>query len=146
MRAENIPGASRKDIPGGDRYHFRKALFKMLEQRENAAEKRGILVLSEDPLADECDLKQLEAAEGAGWVRSGKSTSWQAASSSRLSRATASSRRRKSRARVIEYAPESNQAAEYDALAARVEDNAEFCIPTPLSQERLEQLLIEYGM
>lgn len=56
MRAENIPGASRKDIPGGDRYHFRKALFKMLEQRENAAEKRGILVLSEDPLADECDL------------------------------------------------------------------------------------------
>lgn len=32
MRVENIPGASRKDIPGGDRYHFRKALFKMLEQ------------------------------------------------------------------------------------------------------------------
>lgn len=32
MRAENIPGASRKDIPGGDRYHLRKALFKMLEQ------------------------------------------------------------------------------------------------------------------
>ena len=32
MRAENISGASRKDIPGGDRYHFRKALFKMLEQ------------------------------------------------------------------------------------------------------------------
>ena len=51
-----------------------------------------------------------------------------------------------SRKTVIEYAPESNQAAEYDALAARVEDNAEFCIPTPLSQERLEQLMIEYGM
>ena len=32
MRAENIPGASRKDIPGGDRYHLRKALYKMLEQ------------------------------------------------------------------------------------------------------------------
>lgn len=70
MRAENIPGASRKDIPGGDRYHFRKALFKMIEQREGSAGKRGILVLSEDPLADECDLKQLEAAEGVGWVRS----------------------------------------------------------------------------
>ena len=51
-----------------------------------------------------------------------------------------------SRKTVIEYAPESNQAAEYDALAARVEENAEFCIPTPLSQERLEQLMIEYGM
>ncbi len=32
MRAENIPGASCKDIPGGDRYHLRKSLFKMLEQ------------------------------------------------------------------------------------------------------------------
>ena len=51
-----------------------------------------------------------------------------------------------SRKTVIEYAPESNQAAEYDALAARVEENAGFCIPTPLSQERLEQLMIEYGM
>ena len=51
-----------------------------------------------------------------------------------------------SRKTVIEYAPESNQAAEYDALAARVEENTDFCIPTPLSQERLEQLMIEYGM
>lgn len=51
-----------------------------------------------------------------------------------------------SRKTVIEYAPESNQAAEYDALAARVEDNAEFCTPTLLSQERLEQLMIECGM
>lgn len=32
MRAKKFPGASRKDIPGGDRYHLRKALFKMLEQ------------------------------------------------------------------------------------------------------------------
>ena len=70
MRAENIPGASRKDIPGGDRYHFRKALFKMLEQREEPAGKRGILVLSEDPLAGECDLKQLQAVEGVNWVKS----------------------------------------------------------------------------
>ena len=51
-----------------------------------------------------------------------------------------------SRKTVIEYAPESNQAAKYDALAARVEENTDFCIPTPLSQERLEQLMIEYGM
>lgn len=51
-----------------------------------------------------------------------------------------------SRKTVIEYAPESNQAAEYDALAARVEENTDFCIPTPLTQERLEQLMIEYGM
>lgn len=70
MRAENIPGASRKDIPGGDRYHFRKALFKMLGQREGPAGKRGVLVLSEDPLAGECDLKQLQGVEGIDWVRS----------------------------------------------------------------------------
>lgn len=47
---------------------------------------------------------------------------------------------------VIEYAPESAQAGEYRALAEEVAGNREFCIPKPLTQERLEQLMLDYGM
>lgn len=46
---------------------------------------------------------------------------------------------------VIEYAPESNQADSYRRLAQHIEENQQFVIPTPLTQERLEELLIEYG-
>lgn len=46
---------------------------------------------------------------------------------------------------VIEYAPESNQAETYRRLAKHIEENQQFVIPTPLTQERLEELLIEYG-
>lgn len=86
---------------------------------------------SEDPLADECDLKRLEAAEGVGWVRSGKSTCGKRRAHLVYPARRLVQKAEISRKTVIEYAPESNQAAEYDALAARVEDNAEFCIPTP---------------
>ena len=47
---------------------------------------------------------------------------------------------------VIEYKPDSNQATEYRNLAQAVIDNHMFTIPTPMTQERLEQILLEYGL
>ena len=47
---------------------------------------------------------------------------------------------------VIEYRPESNQAQEYRNLAQAVIENTDFVIPTPMTQERLEEILMEYGM
>jgi nitrogenase iron protein NifH len=47
---------------------------------------------------------------------------------------------------VIEYRPESSQAAEYRALASAIEENRNYVIPTPITQEELETLLTDYGM
>ena len=47
---------------------------------------------------------------------------------------------------VIEYNPESQQADEYRGLAKAIEENTMFTIPTPMSQERLEEILVEYGL
>ncbi|MDR0838992.1 MAG: nitrogenase iron protein [Oscillospiraceae bacterium] len=47
---------------------------------------------------------------------------------------------------VIEYRPASSQAAEYRALAEAIEQNDRFVIPTPISQDELEKLLLDYGM
>ena len=47
---------------------------------------------------------------------------------------------------VIEYKPDSAQATEYRNLAQAVIDNQMFTIPTPMTQERLEQILLEYGL
>ena len=47
---------------------------------------------------------------------------------------------------VIEYKPDSNQAQEYRNLAQAVIENEDFVIPTPMTQERLEEILMEYGM
>ncbi len=47
---------------------------------------------------------------------------------------------------VIEYEPDCNQANEYRKLADAIENNRDFVIPTPLSQERLEEILMEYGL
>ncbi len=47
---------------------------------------------------------------------------------------------------VIEYKPDSNQAKEYRNLAEAVINNQTFTIPTPMTQERLEQILLEYGL
>ena len=47
---------------------------------------------------------------------------------------------------VIEYRPDSNQAQEYRNLAQAVIENQDFVIPTPMTQERLEEILMEYGM
>ncbi len=47
---------------------------------------------------------------------------------------------------VIEYDPTVKQADEYRQLAKSIEENEDFVIPTPMSQERLEQILLEYGL
>ena len=47
---------------------------------------------------------------------------------------------------VIEYKPDSAQAQEYRNLAEAVINNTYFTIPTPMTQERLEEILLEYGL
>ena len=47
---------------------------------------------------------------------------------------------------VIEFDPEANQADEYRQLARKIEENDKFVIPTPITQERLEEILLEYGV
>ena len=47
---------------------------------------------------------------------------------------------------VIDYSPEHPQADEYRALAQKIDGNDMFVIPKPLSQERLEELLMEHGL
>ena len=47
---------------------------------------------------------------------------------------------------VIQYRPESKQAEEYRQLAKKIEENTFFSIPTPMTQERLEEILLEYGL
>ncbi len=47
---------------------------------------------------------------------------------------------------VIEYEPACRQANEYRNLAEAIENNQQFVIPTPLTQERLEEILMEYGL
>lgn len=47
---------------------------------------------------------------------------------------------------VIEYQPESHQAVEYRELARQIEENQHFVIPKPMTQERLEEILVEYGL
>jgi nitrogenase iron protein NifH len=47
---------------------------------------------------------------------------------------------------VIDYEPSCGQAEEYRTLARNIENNEMFVIPTPLKQERLEELLIEHGL
>ncbi len=46
---------------------------------------------------------------------------------------------------VIEYAPESNQAREYRNLAEALLNNQDFVIPKPMTQDRLEEILMEHG-
>ena len=47
---------------------------------------------------------------------------------------------------VIEFAPEHTQADEYRALAKAIDENEMFVIPNPLPMEKLEQLLIDFGI
>lgn len=47
---------------------------------------------------------------------------------------------------VIEYKPDCHQADEYRELARKIEENTKFVIPKPLTQERLEEILVEYGL
>ncbi|PLX77815.1 MAG: nitrogenase iron protein [Azoarcus sp.] len=47
---------------------------------------------------------------------------------------------------VIEYDPTHKQADEYRALARKIVDNTKFVIPTPITMDELEELLMEFGI
>jgi nitrogenase iron protein NifH len=47
---------------------------------------------------------------------------------------------------VIDYDPDSNQAKEYRQLAKAIENNKKFVIPKPMTSDRLEELLLEFGL
>ncbi len=47
---------------------------------------------------------------------------------------------------VIDYAPDCEQAQHYRNLAKNIDENDMFVIPTPLSTDQLENLLMEYGI
>lgn len=47
---------------------------------------------------------------------------------------------------VIEHKPDCHQADEYRELARKIAENEKFVIPTPITQDRLEEILMEYGL
>lgn len=47
---------------------------------------------------------------------------------------------------VIDYKPECHQADEYRELARKIEENKMFVVPKPMTQERLEEILMEFGL
>lgn len=47
---------------------------------------------------------------------------------------------------VIQYNPEHSQADEYRQLAKKISENEMFVIPTPISMDELEELLMEFGI
>jgi nitrogenase iron protein NifH len=47
---------------------------------------------------------------------------------------------------VIEFDPTHKQADEYRSLARKIVDNKKFVIPTPITMDELEALLMEFGI
>lgn len=47
---------------------------------------------------------------------------------------------------VIDFEPEANQAQAYRSLAQAIDQNKMFVIPKPMKQERLEELMMSYGI
>lgn len=47
---------------------------------------------------------------------------------------------------VIDYKPECHQADEYRELARKIEENKMLVVPKPMTQERLEEILMEFGL
>ncbi|MFT8314062.1 MAG: nitrogenase iron protein [Clostridium sp.] len=47
---------------------------------------------------------------------------------------------------VIDFDPKSEQADEYRELARKIDENELFVIPKPMTQERLEEILVQYGL
>ncbi len=47
---------------------------------------------------------------------------------------------------VLQYNPEHNQAAEYRELARKIAENTNLVIPTPITTDELEELLMEFGI
>ncbi len=46
---------------------------------------------------------------------------------------------------VIDFEPEASQAEEYRKLAANIKNNRMFVIPKPMTQDRLEELMMQHG-
>ena len=46
---------------------------------------------------------------------------------------------------VVDFSPEENQANEYRALAKAIDGNKMFAIPKPMTQDRLEEIMMQYG-
>lgn len=46
---------------------------------------------------------------------------------------------------VIDFEPEANQAQEYRSLARAIDQNKLFVIPKPMTQDRLEELMMQHG-
>ena len=47
---------------------------------------------------------------------------------------------------VIEYEPKAKQADEYRSLAKKIIENKNLVIPTPITMDELEDLLMEFGI
>ncbi|MBI3794346.1 MAG: nitrogenase iron protein [Nitrospinae bacterium] len=47
---------------------------------------------------------------------------------------------------VVEYDPKAKQADEYRALAKKITENKNLVIPTPITMDELEELLMEFGI
>jgi nitrogenase iron protein NifH len=47
---------------------------------------------------------------------------------------------------VIEYSPDCDQANEYRALAKKIKENTNYVIPTPITMDELEELLVDFGI
>ena len=47
---------------------------------------------------------------------------------------------------VLQYNPEHSQAEEYRQLAKKISENEMLVIPTPISMDELEELLMEFGI
>ncbi len=47
---------------------------------------------------------------------------------------------------VIEYSPNHPQAEEYRQLARKIQDNKNLVIPTPITMDELEELLVDFGI
>jgi len=47
---------------------------------------------------------------------------------------------------VVEYDPECKQAEEYRMLAKKIDNNKSMSIPTPITMDELEELLMEFGI
>ncbi|MDA8146457.1 MAG: nitrogenase iron protein [Thermaerobacter sp.] len=47
---------------------------------------------------------------------------------------------------VLEYAPQSPQTEQYRELARKIDANRNLTVPTPMSMDELEELLLEYGL
>jgi nitrogenase iron protein NifH len=47
---------------------------------------------------------------------------------------------------VVQYNTEHGQADEYRQLAQKIANNTNFVIPTPITQDELEELLMEFGI